>query len=112
VKKGEAMMVAMNETSWIEDNVEMVTNYLTKEFESFAIAYRADRPLTHTFTVDNGKKRFKLVIGWPILADRPLTHATIERLGKEHVAEEMRLHGEEGYHWTPSHGDTTRRGGV
>jgi hypothetical protein len=102
----------MNEAAWIEANIEMVTNYLAKEFENFAIAYRADRPLTHTFTVDNGKKLFKLVIGWPILADRRLTHATMERLQKDNVAEQMRLHGEDGYHWMLSDEDTSQRGGV
>lgn len=104
-------MVAMNEAAWIEANVEMVTNYLMNEFENFAIAYRADSPLTHTFTVDNGKKLFKLVVGWPVLADRRFTHATIERLRKDNVAEEMRLHGESGYHWTPSDENTIKRGG-
>jgi hypothetical protein len=99
----------MNEAAWIGANIEMVTNYLAKEFENFAIAYRANRPLTHTFTVDNGKKLFKLVIGWPVLADTPLTHAAIERLWKDNVAEEMRLHGEGGYYWTPSDKDTTQR---
>ncbi len=102
----------MNEAAWIEANVEMVTNYLAKEFENFAIAYRADGPLTHTFTVDNGKKFFKLVIGWPILAGSRLTHATIQRLCNDNVAEEMRLHGEDGYDWTPSDEDTTQRGDV
>jgi hypothetical protein len=31
-----------------------------------------------------------------------LTLLRSERLLKENVAEEMRLHGEDGYHWTPS----------
>ena len=96
------MMAAMNDASWIDANVEAVENYLKKEFENFAIAHRADQSLTHTFTVHNGKKRFKLSIGWPILADRSFTPARIDRLLKENVAEEMRLHGEAGYHWTPS----------
>jgi len=102
----------MNEAAWIGANIEMVTNYLAKEFENFAIAYRANRPLTHTFTVDNGKKRFTLCIGWPILADRRLTQASMDRLLTEHVAEEMRLHGENGYHWTPAHEEAAQRGGM
>lgn len=89
------------DTSWIERNVEAVTNYLREEFENFAIAYHADRPLTHTFTVDNGKKLFKLIIGWPTLADRTFTTKRIDRLLTEDVAQEMRLHGEHGYHWRP-----------
>lgn len=41
LKKGEAVMVAMNEATWIEANVEVVKNYLKKEFENFAIAHQA-----------------------------------------------------------------------
>lgn len=95
-------MTDMNEASWIDANVEVVDNYLKKEFENFTIAHRVDTSRTHTFTVDNGKKRFRLFIGWPIIADKSLAQARSERLLKENVAEEMRLHGEDGYHWTPS----------
>ena len=105
-------MVTMNEASWIDANVEVVENYLKKEFENFAIAHKADNSHTHAFTVDDGKKRFTLFIGGPILADRSFTPARIDRLLKDNVAEEMRLHGEAGYHWTPSHEDTTKRGGM
>ena len=105
-------MADMNEALWIDANVEVVENYLKKEFENFTIAHQADNSQTHTFTVNDGKKRFTLLIGWPILADRRFTPARIDRVLKEHVAEEMRLHGEAGYHWTPSHEDTTHRGGM
>jgi hypothetical protein len=102
LKKGEAVMADMNETAWVEANVQVVENYLKKEFENFTVAHRVDTSLTHTFTVDNGKKRFRLFIGGPIIADKNLAQARSERLLKENVAEEMRLHGEDGYHWTPS----------
>ncbi len=91
-----------NDASWIDTNIKVVTDYLRREFENFSIAYQADRSLTHTFTVTDGKKLFKLVIGWGTLADRTLTPETIDRLLTENVAQEMRLHGENGYHWTPS----------
>jgi len=101
--KGETAMVDLaDDASWINKNVQVVTNYLTKEFENFAIGYHADRPLTHTFTVNNEKKFFKLVIGWPTLADRTVTSERINRLLTEEVAQEMRLHGENGYRWTIS----------
>jgi hypothetical protein len=112
LKKGDTVMATMNEASWVDANVEVVENYLKKEFENFAIAHRADNLLTHTFTVDNGKKRFMLSIGWPILADRSFTQARIDRLLKDNVAGEMRLHGEDGYHWTPSHEAAPQRGGI
>lgn len=102
-------MADMIEASWIEANVEVVENYLKKEFENFAIAHRADTSRTHTFTVNDGKKLFTLFIGWPTLADRSFTQARIDRLLKENVAEEMRLHGEDGYHWTPSKWDSPSR---
>ncbi|MDN5943051.1 MAG: hypothetical protein L0H94_14315 [Nitrospira sp.] len=105
-------MVDMNEASWIEANVEAVDYYLKKEFENFAISHRTDTSRTHIFTVDNGKKLFKLFIGWPILANRHFTPASIDRLLKENVADEMRLHGEDGYHWTPSLEDATQHGGM
>jgi hypothetical protein len=101
-KKGEAMMAAMNEAAWIDANVEVVENYLKKEFENFVIVHRADKSLTHTFTVHDGKKLFTLSIGWSILADRSFTRTGIDRLSKQNIAEEMRLHGEDGYHWRPS----------
>lgn len=101
-------MAVIDETSWIDTNVEVVKTYLKKEFENFSIAHRADKSLTHIFTVDNGKKRFTLFIGWPILADRRFTQARIDRLAKENVAEKMRLHGEDGYHWAPSHENPTQ----
>lgn len=105
-------MADMNEAAWIEANVTVVDNYLKNEFENFAIEHRADTSRTHTFIVDNGKKRFALHIGWPILADRRVAPAVIDRLLKENVADEMRLHGEDGYRWTPAHSDTTQRGGM
>jgi hypothetical protein len=102
LKKGETAMVDMDEASWIKANVEVVKNYLTKEFENFAIAHQAEQSLQHTFTVDNGKKRFKLVIKWATLADRNFASTRINRLVTENVAQDMRLHGENSYHWTPS----------
>ena len=102
LKKGEAVMVAMNEATRIEANVEVINNYLKKEFENFAIAHHASQSVEYTFTVTDGKKLFKLFIGWPILADRSFSRARIDCLSKQTIAEEMRLHGVDGYHWTPS----------
>jgi len=42
------MVDVTNDTSRIDNNVEVVSNYLKKEFENFTIAYQADRPRTHT----------------------------------------------------------------
>ena len=95
-------MLHMNETPWIDGNIEAVKNYLKQEFENFVLAHRADQSLDHIFTVKDGKKLFKLFIGSPILADRSFAQTRIDRLGKENVAGEMRLHGKDGYHWTPS----------
>jgi len=42
------------------------------------------------------------MIGWPALADPTVTPTSIGFLLTENVAQEMRLHGESGYYWTPS----------
>jgi hypothetical protein len=61
--EGRTVMAAMNDAAWIKANIEVVDNYLKSEFVNFAIAHHADNTRTHTVTVDNGKKRFTLVIG-------------------------------------------------
>ena len=104
-------MADMNQASWINANVEVIEDYLKKEFENFAIAPRVDESLTHTFTVTDGKKRFRIFIGWPILAERSWNQTGIDRLVRANVAAEMRLRGKDGYHWRPSPEDTTQRGG-
>ncbi len=104
-------MADMNQVSRINANVEVIEDYLKKEFENFSIAHRVDESLTYTFTVTDGKKRFNLFIGWPILAERSLNHAGIHRLVQANVAGEMRLRGKGGYHWRPSPEDTTQCGG-
>lgn len=105
-------MADTHQAPWIDANLEVVENYLKKEFENFVIVHRADQSLTHTFTVHDGKKLFTLSIGWSILGDRSFARTGIDRLSKQNIAEEMRLHGEEGYQWIPSHEDTTQRGGM
>ncbi|MBK5280869.1 MAG: hypothetical protein JJE16_02135 [Nitrospiraceae bacterium] len=103
-------MAAISDAAWIEANVEVVDKYLKHEFENFAIVHRAYNSRTHTFTVDNGKKRFTLLIEWPIFAEKRESPASIGRgLKKEHVAVEMRLHREDGYFWIPSQEDTIQR---
>lgn len=106
-------MTGMNDEAWITANIEVVGNYLKNEFVNVAIAHHADNTRIHILTVDNGKKRFTLSGGWPIFVERHVTQAGMDRgLNTEQVAEAMRLHGEDGYHWTPSHEDTTQPDGL
>ena len=113
VTKGDAVMTGMNDEAWIKANIEVVDNYLKGEFVNVAIAHQVDNTRIHTVTVDNGKKRFTLLVGWPLFVERRWTPASIARgLRNEHVAEEIRLHGEDGYHWTPSYEDTTQPNGL
>ncbi|MEP7153890.1 MAG: hypothetical protein ABI856_19470 [Nitrospira sp.] len=112
VTKRETVMATVNEVSRIEANVEAVTDFLKNEFELCSMVQQANGPLTHTFTVENRKKLLKLTIGWPILADSRLTRARLEHALKDHVAEQMRLHGVAGYQWTPTHEDMTSPGGI
>ena len=88
-KKGEAVMADTNQAPWIDTNLEVVETYLKKEFENFSIAHRADKSLTYTFTVTDGKKLFKLFLGWPIIAERKFPQASIDCLVQENVPGEM-----------------------
>ena len=92
-------MPTINQASWIEANVKTVESYLKREFENFSIAHVENRPVTHCFTVTDGKKLFKLHVPWFHLAEQTFCQTATERLSHEHVAAEMRLHGEQGYHW-------------
>lgn len=106
-------MTGMNDEAWIKANIEVVDNYLKGEFVNFTIAHHADNTRNHIFTVNNRKKRFTLSVGWSIFVDKHVTQAGMDRkLNKEQVAEAMRLHGEDGYHWTPSHEDTIQPDGL
>ena len=73
---------------------------------------QADGPLIHAVTIENEKKLFKLTIGWPILVDSRLTRARLDHDLKDHVAEQMRLHGEAGYQWTPTHEGMSSPGSI
>ena len=106
------MATLNNDVSRIDAHVEAINDYLKKEFEQCSIVHQADRPLTYTFTVENGKKRLTLTIGWPLLADRRFTRARMDHALQDHVAEQMRLHGEAGYHWTPTLEDTNVPRGI
>lgn len=83
----------------IDSSVEAVERYLKREFENFSISHVENRPSTHSFTVTDGKKLFKLCIPSSLLAEQDCSQWVSERLVHEHVAAEMRLHGEAGYHW-------------
>jgi hypothetical protein len=84
-------MPTINQASWIEANVKAVESYLKREFENFSIAHVENRPVR--------KKLFKLHVPWFHLAEQTFCQTASERLFHEHVAAEMRLHGEQGYHW-------------
>ena len=88
-----------NQASWIDANVKAVESYLKREFENFSIAHVESRPVSHCFTVTDGKKLFTLHVPWSHLAERTFCQTASERLFHENVAAEMRLHGEQGYHW-------------
>ena len=93
-------MQDINQASWIHANVEAVENYLKQEFENFAVVHVENKPVAHIFKVTDGKKRFKLLIPWSVLAEQDFSQRASGRLLYENVAAEMRLHGERGYHWT------------
>jgi hypothetical protein len=96
-------MREITQASWIQANIEAVEYYLKREFENFSIAHAVNKPFTHSFTVTDGKKRFKLLIPWSILAEQNFSQRADEHLLQGKVAAEMRLHGEGGYHWPSKH---------
>jgi len=91
-------MADMNEASWIDAKVEVVKNYLNKESDCLALGIEPTHRALIPLPLIMGRNNLRCAIGWPILADSSVTQVSIDRLRKENVAEEMRLHGEDGYH--------------
>ena len=87
------------QATWVGANIEAIKGYLMSEFENFSITHVENKPTTHSFTVTDGKKLFRLLVPWSMLAEQSFSEEAGERLLHEHVAAEMRLHGEGGYHW-------------
>ena len=93
-------MKDINQAAWIRANVDAIDSYLKREFENFSITHVENKPLTHSFAVTDGKKRFMLLVPWSILlAEQNFPQRAAEYLSHEQLAAEMRLHGEGGYHW-------------
>ena len=92
-------MQDVNQAARITANVDAIESYLKREFENFSITHVENKPLTHSFTVTDGKKRFMLLVPWSILAEQNFPQRAAEYLSQEQLAAEMRLHGEGGYHW-------------
>lgn len=92
-------MQDVNQAAWITANVDAIESYLKREFENFSITHVENKPLTHSFTVTDGKKRFMLLVPWSLLAEQNFPQRAGEYLSHEQLAAEMRLHGEGGYHW-------------
>lgn len=92
-------MQDVNQAGWITANIDAIESYLKREFDNFSITHVENRPLTHSFTVTDGKKRFMLLVPWSVLAEQNFLQRAAEDLSHEQLAAEMRLHGEGGYHW-------------
>jgi hypothetical protein len=90
----------MDEESRINENVGAVKKYLAEQFPGFELNDRPDKPIRYTFTVNDGKQLFKLLVSWPRLSDATYNPTKTDRLLRQgDVSDKMRSRGEEGYTW-------------
>ena len=65
----------------VEQNQEVIREYLIGEFKGFELTDTPDRPLSHTFTVTrSSEERYKLKVAWPQISDRSNTPQSIKQL--------------------------------
>jgi len=65
----------------VEQNQEVIREYLIGQFKGFELTDTPDRPLSHTFTVTKSpEERYKLKVTWPQISDRSNTAERIKQL--------------------------------
>ena len=65
----------------LQQNQQVIREYLLDQFKGFELTDTPDRPLSHMFTVTkSSEERYKLKVAWPQLSDRNSTPATIKQL--------------------------------
>ena len=65
----------------VEQNQEVIREYLIGEFKGFELTDTPDRPLSHTFTVTkSSEERYKLKVAWPQISGRSNTPQSIKQL--------------------------------
>ena len=78
--------------SHVEANVEVIREYLIREFKGFEVTEKKDVPLSYMFTVmKSADERYQLKIFWPQLSDKSNTpERTKKRLVTDDVAGRMK----------------------
>jgi hypothetical protein len=65
----------------VQENQEVIREYLIGQFKGFELTDTPDRPLSHMFTVTKSpEERYKLKVAWPQISDRSSTPAKIKQL--------------------------------
>ena len=65
----------------VQENQQVIREYLIGQFKGFELTDTPDRPLSHMFTVTkSSEERYKLKVAWPQLSDRNSTSAKIKQL--------------------------------
>jgi hypothetical protein len=85
----------------VKANLEVIREYLGKQFKGFELTEKGDGPLSYTFTVTKSSdERYKLKVSWPQLSDQSNTpERTIQRLVTDDVAGRMKGKSQGEYFW-------------
>ena len=65
----------------VQENQQVIREYLFGQFKGFELTDTPDRPLSHMFTVTkSSEERYKLKVAWPQISDSSNTPAKIKQL--------------------------------
>ena len=65
----------------VQQNQQVIREYLIGQFKGFELTDTSDRPLSHMFTVTkSSEERYKLKVAWPQISDRSNTPEKIKQL--------------------------------
>ena len=85
----------------IEANLEVIREYLGKQFKGFELTEKGDGPLAYTFAVTKSSdERYQLKVSWLQLSDQSNTPEwTEQRLVMDDVAGRMKGKSQGEYFW-------------
>ena len=89
----------------VKANLEVIREYLGRQFKGFELTEKGDGPLSHTFTVEKSSdERYKLKVSWPQLSEKSNTpERTKQRLVTDDVAGRMKGKSQGEYFWWGKH---------
>jgi len=85
----------------VKANLEVIREYLGRQFKGFELTEKGDGPRSYTFTVTkSSEERYKLKVSWPQLSDQSNTpERTKQRLVTDDVAGRMKGKSQGEYFW-------------